>query len=82
MGLLLDKRLSFNEYIPSKMNKYYKMIGVLKSLSVNLPCDELLTVYKSFIRPHVYYAGIVYDRPHKESFKTKLKIFNIKLALQ
>ena len=30
LGLLLDKRLSFNEYIQSKMNKCYKMNGVSK----------------------------------------------------
>ena len=30
LGLLLDKRLSFNEHIPSKMHKCYKLIGVIK----------------------------------------------------
>ena len=40
LGLLLDKRLSFNEHIQSKMNKCYEMIGVIKSLSVNLHCNN------------------------------------------
>ena len=46
LGLLLDKRLSFNEHIQSRMNKCYKMIGVIKRLSVNLPRDALLRIYK------------------------------------
>ena len=80
--LLLDKQLSFNEHIQSKMNKCYKMIGVIKRLSVNLPRDALLRIYKSFIRPHLDYGDTVYDKPHNESFKKKMKIFNIKLAFQ
>ena len=66
LGLLLDKRLSFNEHIQSKMNKCYKMIGVIKRLSVNLPCDALLKIYKSFIKPHLDYGDIIYDKLNEE----------------
>ena len=72
LGLLLDKRLSFNEHIQTKMNKCYKVIGVIKRLSVNLPHDALLRIYKSFIRPHLDYGDINYDKPHNESFKNKI----------
>ena len=75
LGLLLDKRLSFNENIQSKINECYKMIGFIKRLSVNLPRDPLLRNFKSFIRPHLDYGDIIYDKPHNES---KLRIFNIK----
>ena len=71
LGLLLDKRLSFNQRIQSKVNKYHKMIGVIKKLPVNLPRDTLLRLYKLFIRPHLDYRDIIYDIPHKESFKDK-----------
>ena len=46
LELLLDKRLSFDEHIQSKMNTYYKMIGIIKKLSVNIPRDTLLRIYK------------------------------------
>ena len=75
LELLLDKRLSFNENIQSKINECYKMIGFIKRLSVNLPRDPLLRNFKSFIRPHLDYGDIIYDKPHNES---KLRIFNIK----
>ena len=61
LGLLLDKRLRFNEHIQSKINKCYKMIKVIKRLSVNLPRDALRRTYKSFIRPHLDYGDIIYD---------------------
>ena len=82
LGLLLDKRLSFNKYIQSKMNKCYKMIGVIKRLSIDLPRDALLRIYKSFIRPHLDYEDIIYDKTHKNLLKTKLKISNVKLSFQ
>ena len=69
--LLRDKRLSFSEHTQSKMNKCYNMIRVIKRLSVNLPRDALLSIYKSFIRPHLDYGDIIYDKPHNESFKNK-----------
>ena len=34
---LPNKRLSFNENIQSKMSKCYKMIDIIKRLSINLP---------------------------------------------
>ena len=63
--LLRDKRLSFNEHIQSKMNKCYKMIEVIKRLSVNLPHVALMMIYRSFTRPHLD------DKPHNESLKNK-----------
>ena len=49
------------------------MIGVIKRLSVNLPRDALLRIYKSFIRPHLDYRDVTYDKPHNESFKNKIE---------
>ena len=48
------------------------MIGVIKRLSVNLPRDVLLKIYKSVIRPHLDYGDIINDKPNKESFKNKI----------
>ena len=38
LGLVLDKQLNFNNHIQSKMTKFYKMIRIIKRLSVNIPC--------------------------------------------
>ena len=78
LGLLLNKRLSFSEHILSKINKCYKMIGVIKRLSVNLPRDALLRIYKSSIRPHLNYGDIIYEKPNIDDGAANL-LFFIKL---
>ena len=48
------------------------MIGLLRLLSVNRPCNALLTMYKSFIRPHLDYSDILYDKPNNDNFLDKI----------
>ena len=45
----------------------YKIIR----LSVNLPRNALLTIYKSFIRPHLDYGDISYNKLNNEKFQNK-----------
>ena len=47
--------------IENKINKYNKMIGIMKRLSLSILHDSLLTRYKSFIFPHLDCADIIYD---------------------
>ena len=49
LGHALDQQLNFNDHIQSKMTTCYKMIGIIKRSSVNIPRDALLRIYKSFI---------------------------------
>ena len=49
------------------------MIALIRRLSVNLPRNALLTIYKSFIRPHLDYGDILYDKPSNDSFQTKME---------
>ena len=81
LGLLLDKRSNFKEHIQSKMNKCYKMIGVIKRLSVNLPRNALLRIYKLFIRPKLDCGDIIYDKPHNEYFKNKIENIQYKACI-
>ena len=73
LGLVIDQHLNFNDYIQSEMTKCYKMVDVIKRLSVNIPCDALLRIYKSFIRPRLDYGDTIYDKPNNESFKNKIE---------
>ena len=72
VGLIVDKRVNFNEHLESKINKCYKIIGFLKTLSNKLPRDPLLRILKSFLRSHLDYDDIVYDKLNNESFTSKL----------
>ena len=49
------------------------MIGLIRRLSVNLPRNALLTIYKSFIRPHLDYGDILYDKPSNDNFQSKME---------
>ena len=68
LGLVLDQQLNFNDHIQSEMTKCYKMIGIIKKLSVNISHGAYLRIYKSFIRRHFGYGDIIYDKPNNKSF--------------
>ena len=46
----------FNEHISNKINKWNKIIGIMKKLSPFQSRKTLLTIYKSFVRPNFDYA--------------------------
>ena len=45
----------------------------MKRFSVNLPRSALLTIYKPFIRPHIEYGDILYDKSGNENFQNKIE---------
>ena len=63
LGLTLDENLSFTNCINDKINKTLKGVGFLCKLSMPLPRQSLLTIYKSFIRPHLDYGDVIYNQP-------------------
>ena len=48
-----------------------KTIELLQNLQSALPRPLLLTMYKSFIRPHLSHSGIIYDQAYIASFPAK-----------
>ena len=81
LGLILDERLNLNENLESNINKCYRIIGFLKWLSNQLPRDALLRIYKSFVRSHLDYGDIVYEKPNNESFASRLERVQYKVCL-
>ena len=69
LGMLLDISLNFNEHVQSKRNKCYKIIGLIKKLSIHLPREALLRIYKSL----VICGDITFDKPNNESFKSRIE---------
>ena len=53
----------------------------MKKLSLTLSRNSLLTIYKTFVRPILDYADIIYDKPLTESFKDKLEMVQYNAAL-
>ena len=73
--------MNFNEHFESKITKCNKIIGLIKKLSLILSRKNLLTIYKSFVRPNLDYADIIYDKPLNESLKRKIEMVQYNAAL-
>ena len=73
LGIVLNSKLNFNTHVAQKIKKCNKLIGLMKRLSINLPRNALLTIYKSFVRPHLDYGNILYDNPNNKNFQSKLE---------
>ena len=72
---------SITIFIKEKLSKVYKGIGLLRNLSNKLPRQVLVTIYKAFIRPHLDYGDIVYDKPNNETFINKIEKAQYEAAL-
>ena len=81
LGLILYSKWNFNEHIESKITKCNKIIGLMKKISLILSRKSLLTIYKSFVRPNLDYADIIYDKPLNESLKRKIEMVQYNAAL-
>ena len=74
LGIVLDSKLDFKLHIDKKIKIYNTLIGLIRRFSVNVPRKALVTICKSFIRPHLDYGDILYDKPEKnENFQNKLE---------
>ena len=79
----LDKKLNFEEYLNKVESKINKTIGIIRKFQNVLPRSALLTIYKSFIRPHLDYGDIIYNKAFHEFFHGKLESlqYNATLAI-
>ena len=50
-------------------SKINKSIG----LQYHIPRSTLLTIYKTFLRPHLDYDAIIYEKAHNSSFHQKIE---------
>ena len=81
LEIILDEKLSFANHIKVKIQKAGYGINVIKSLKTILPRQALLSIYKSFIRPHLDYGDVMYDQPNNESLCQTIESVQYKAAL-
>ena len=81
LGSTLDSQLSFNEHISSTLSIVKKLTAVLRKFQTVLPRHSLLTIYKAFIRPHLDYCDVIYDKIFNESWYKKLESAQYNAAL-
>ena len=66
-------KLNFSAHVDQKVKKCNRIIDLISRLSVTLPRNTLLTIYKTFVRPHLGYGDILYEKPNNEDFQNKLE---------
>ena len=71
--MYLHETQNFNLHSKEKMSKTLKGISIIKKVSKGLPRYSLVTIYKSFVKPHLDYSDIIYDQPNNESFTQKIE---------
>ena len=81
LGISLDSKLNFDEHSRNIQSKVNRIAGIIRSLQNVLPRSALLTIYKSFARPHLDYGDAIYDKADNESFKSKLESIHYNAAL-
>ena len=59
IGMHLDEKLNFNTHINENIAIANKSIGIIRELDHVLPRESLITIYKSFVRPHIDYGDII-----------------------
>ena len=72
LGNVLDSKRNFNAHVDQNNKKCNRIIGLISRLSINLPWNALITIYKSFVRLHLDYGDVLYDKPNNKNFQNKL----------
>ena len=81
LGMILDSKLSYENHLQSVFSRVNKTIGLLRKFQPTLPRKSLVTIYKSFIRPHLDCGDVIYDRASKESFHQSLESLQYSTAI-
>ena len=79
--MILNTKLDFSLHLNNVQNKVNKTIGLLRRLQGALPRTSLITIFKAFIRPHLDYGNIIYDRAYNSSFHQNIKSIQYNVAL-
>ena len=81
LGFFVDSKLNFLDHINEKIKKATKGVNVIRKMNLLLPRSSLLTIYKSFVRPHLDYGDIIYDQPNNSHLSDKIETVQYIAAL-
>ena len=65
LGVTFDSSMTYDAHISRIVNKANQMLGIVKRTFSYLNKDVFLKLYKSFIRPHLEYANVIWC-PYKK----------------
>ena len=79
--MILSCELSHENHLNSVFSRVNKTIGLLRKFQHTLPRKSLVTIYESFIRPHLDYGDVIYDRTCNELFHQILGFLQCSAAI-
>ena len=79
--MILDTKFNFSLHLKNVQNEVNKTIGLLRKLQDTLTRTSLTTIFKSFIRPHLDYGDIIYDRAYNTLFQQNIESIQQNAAL-
>ena len=83
LGLVLDSNSNFDMHLKEKISIVNNGIGLLWNLRCSISRKPLLSIYEAFLRPHLDYCDVMYDKPRNEKFIDTLESiqYNSTLAI-
>ena len=55
-------------HLKEKISIVNNGVALLRTLRYPIPRKPLLSIFKAFLRPHLDYCDLVYDKPRNEKF--------------
>ena len=77
----LDSKLSSDIHIKTILTKVNRTSGLLQKFQQLLPRPSLITIYKSFIRPHLDCGDVIFDQAFNNCFHDRLESIQYNTAL-
>ena len=75
LGIILHKHLIWKSHVTKVVNTISKTIGIINKLKYQLPQTTLLTIYNSFILPHLNYCLLAWGHDSKRIHKLQKRLF-------
>ena len=79
LGFFLDSKPSFFDHINEIIKKATKGVNVIRKMNLLSPRASCLTIYKSFVRPHLDYDHVIRINPTISVCQIKFNLFNMTL---
>ena len=80
---MLDSNSNFDMHLKEKISIVNNGIGLLRNLRCSISRKPLLSIYEAFLRPHLDYCDVMYEKPRNEKFIDTLESiqYNATLAI-